>query len=302
VTSKLLDAELGAMPGAPRRDRLITFKGAARTALEHRMAMVGLAFLICMVLFCFVGPLLYHTDQVNGNIAVATQRPSSHHWLGTDTNGFDVIGRLMAGGRTSLEVGIGAAAIGAAVGVIWGAIAGFFGGAIDTIMMRIVDAVLAIPALLFLLVLAAIIQPTVPIMILIVGVVSWLVPARLVRGETLSLKIRDYVEAARGGGATRRWLVFRHIVPNAIGTIIVNATFQVADAIILVAYLSFLGLGIPPPATNWGEMLSDGLNYAFSGYWWLIFPPGLAIVLTVMAVNYLGDGLRDAFEVRLRRR
>jgi peptide/nickel transport system permease protein len=151
-------------------------------------------------------------------------------------------------------------------------------------------------------VLAAIIQPTVPIMILIVGVVSWLVPARLVRGETLSLKIRDYVEAARGGGATRRWLVFRHIVPNAIGTIIVNATFQVADAIILVAYLSFLGLGIPPPATNWGEMLSDGLNYAFSGYWWLIFPPGLAIVLTVMAVNYLGDGLRDAFEVRLRRR
>lgn len=297
----VVTAELGVMAEGPPRERIASLKAAARTAVEHRMAVVGLAFLVLMALFCFVGPHLYHTDQVNGNIAIATQRPNSHHLLGTDVNGFDMIGRLMAGGQTSLEVGLGAAAIGAAIGVVWGAIAGFFGGVIDTVMMRVVDAILSIPALLFLLVLAAIVQPTVPLLILIVGIVSWLVPARLVRGETLSLKMRDYVEAARGGGATRRWLVFRHIIPNAVGTIIVNATFQVADAIILVAYLSFLGLGIPPPATNWGAMLSDGLNYAFSGYWWMIFPPGLAIVLTVMAVNYLGDGLRDAFEVRLRR-
>jgi peptide/nickel transport system permease protein len=263
---------------------------------------VALAFLLLMIVFCFVGPHLYHTDQVNAQITAANEAPSSQHLLGTDTNGFDVVGRLMAGGQTSLEVGIGAAVIGAAFGAIWGAIAGFFGGVVDAAMMRVVDAVLAVPALLLLMVLAAILQPSMLTLILIIGLVSWLLPARLVRGETLSLKIRDYVEAARGGGATRRWLVFRHILPNAVGTIIVNATFQVADAIILVAYLSFLGLGIPPPATNWGAMLSDGLNYAFSGYWWLIFPPGVAIVLTVMAVNYVGDGLRDVVEVRLRRR
>jgi peptide/nickel transport system permease protein len=137
-------------------------------------------------------------------------------------------------------------------------------------------------------------------LIIIVGVVSWLVPARLVRGETLTLKTREYVDASRVVGASRRRTVARHILPNVLGTIIVNATFQVADAIILVAYLSFLGLGISPPATNWGAMLSDGLNYALSGYWWLIFPPGVTIVLTVVAVNYVGDGLRDAFEVRLR--
>lgn len=287
---------------AVAEDRVPVRRRVARAFADHPAAAVALVFLLLMILFCFVGPHLYHTDQVNAQIAIANQAPSSAHLLGTDTNGFDVVGRLMAGGQTSLEVGIGAAVIGAAFGAIWGAIAGFFGGIVDAAMMRVVDAVIAVPALLFLIVLAAIVQPSVPSLILIIGLVSWLLPARLVRGETLSLKVRDYVEAARGGGATRRWLVFRHILPNAIGTIVVNATFQVADAIILVAYLSFLGLGIPPPATNWGAMLSDGLNYAFSGYWWLIFPPGVAIVLTVMAVNYFGDGLRDVVEVRLRRR
>lgn len=287
---------------AVAEDRVPVRRRVARALADHPAAAVALVFLLLMILFCFVGPHLYHTDQVNAQIAIANQAPSSAHLSGTDTNGFDVVGRLMAGGQTSLEVGIGAAVIGAAFGAIWGAIAGFFGGIVDAAMMRVVDAVIAVPALLFLIVLAAIVQPSVPSLILIIGLVSWLLPARLVRGETLSLKVRDYVEAARGGGATRRWLVFRHILPNAIGTIVVNATFQVADAIILVAYLSFLGLGIPPPATNWGAMLSDGLNYAFSGYWWLIFPPGVAIVLTVMAVNYFGDGLRDVVEVRLRRR
>lgn len=288
--------------GSPAQERPGAISSALRTGAEHRLGVVGLGFLILMILFCFVGPHLYHTDQVGADISMATQRPSQDHLLGTDVNGFDVVGRLMVGGQTSLEVGVGAAAIGALIGVIWGATAGFFGGIVDSMMMRIVDAVLAIPALLILLVLAAIVTPTVPILILIVGVVSWLIPARLVRGETLALKVRDYVDAARGGGASRRWLIRRHIIPNAIGTIIVNATFQVADAIILVAYLSFLGLGVPPPATNWGAMLTGGLNYAFSGYWWLIFPPGVAIVATVMAVNYVGDALRDAFEVRLRRR
>jgi len=187
-------------------------------------------------------------------------------------------------------------------GVLWGAISGYLGGLFDGIMMRIVDAILAIPALFLLLFLAAVNVPSVGTLILVVGLIAWLIPARLVRAETLSLRTREYVEAVKvmGGGPTR--IVVRHIVPNTIGTVAVNATFQVADAILLVAALSFLGLGIPPPSANWGGMLSNGLNYSYSGYWWLIYPPGVAIVLTVVCFNFIGDALRDAFEVRLRRR
>jgi peptide/nickel transport system permease protein len=169
-------------------------------------------------------------------------------------------------------------------------------------MMRIVDALLAIPTLFLLIYLFTVFQASVPLMILVIGLVAWLVPARLVRAETLSLRTRDYVQAVRGMGGTRRRMVARHIVPNTIGTIMVNATFQVADAIVTLASLSFLGLGIQPPAANWGQMLSSGLTYVYAGAWWLIYPPGIAIVLTVMAFNAVGDSLRDAFDNRLRGR
>jgi peptide/nickel transport system permease protein len=272
------------------------------TFAEHKMAVVGLGFLVFMVLFCFVGPLLYHTNQVGSNITQAAQPPSGRHLLGTDQNGFDILGRLMVGGQTSLEVGLGAAALGALFGVLWGATAGYVGGIVDSVMMRMVDALLSIPALLLLLVLATIVQPSVTTLIFIVALYAWLVPARLIRAETLKLKNREFVDAAKLSGARRPRLLFRHIIPNSAGTIIVNATFQVADAIILVAYLNFLGLGVPPPATNWGAMLAGGLTFALSGYWWMIYPPGIAIILTVMSVNYIGDGLRDVFDTRLRRR
>jgi peptide/nickel transport system permease protein len=168
-------------------------------------------------------------------------------------------------------------------------------------MMRVVDALLAIPALFLLIFLATVFKPSVLMLIIVVGVTAWLVPARLVRGEALSLRNREYVQAARTMGVRPPTIIFRHVVTNSIGTILVNATFQVADAILLVAALSFLGLGISPPATNWGAMLSDGLNYTYSGYWWLTYPPGIAIVLTVVAFNLVGDGLRDAFGLDTRR-
>jgi peptide/nickel transport system permease protein len=154
---------------------------------------------------------------------------------------------------------------------------------------------LAIPALLLLLFLATVFRPSVPILILVVGVTAWLVPARLIRAEALSLRSREYVLAAKTMGVRAPTIIFRHIITNSIGTILVNATFQIADAILVVAALSFLGLGIAPPATNWGAMLSDGLNFTYSGFWWLTYPPGVAIVLTVLAFNVVGDGLRDAF-------
>jgi peptide/nickel transport system permease protein len=168
-------------------------------------------------------------------------------------------------------------------------------------MMRVVDAGIAIPAIFLLLVVSAITRPTVPLLVVVIGLVSWLVPARLVRAESVSLKTREYVLAVRAGGGNHRRAVLRHIVPNTIGTVVVNATFQVADAILLVAYISFLGMGLQPPATDWGAMLSSGVGLVYSGAWWLIFPAGLAIVAVVCAFNFIGDGLRDMFDVKGKR-
>lgn len=273
-----------------------------RVFFQHRLAVVGLGIIAFMILFCFVGPLIYHTNQVQINVTQATQAPSAKHLLGTDNVGYDVLGRLMLGGQSSLEVGLAAAVLASVFGTAWGAIAGYVGGRLDAVMMRVVDSILAIPYLLVVLILATIFTPTVPVLIIIIAMVSWLSTARLVRGETLSLRVRDYVLAAKVAGVRGRWIIFRHIVPNGIGTIVVATTFSVADSVLLLAALSYLGLGPPPPAANWGGMLNDGLNFVYDGYWWLVYPAGLAIVLTVVAFNFIGDALRDSLEVRLQQR
>jgi peptide/nickel transport system permease protein len=275
---------------------------AAAVFVQNRLAVAGLAVLVLLVLFCFVGPLVYHTDQVDVDLAHATLPPGAGHPLGTDENGYDELGRLMVGGRVSLEIGFAAAVIATAVGTLWGAVSGFLGGSVDAVMMRIVDALLAIPILFLLLFLVTIVRPSTTVLIVVLGLTAWLIPARLVRGESLTLRVREYVQAARMMGGSSRRVVLRHIVPNVAGTVTVNATFQVADAILLIAYLGYLGLGISPPATDWGGMLSNGTNFIFPDYWWLIYPPGVAIIVVVVAVNFVGDGLRDAVEVRLRRR
>jgi len=276
-----------------------TAQSAGRLALaaftRNRLAAAGLVVIVALLLFSFAGPLLYHTDQIHTRLALETMPPGTGRPLGTDSVGYDELGRLMAGGQTTLEVAFGAAVVAVILGVLWGAVAGYVGGFVDGLMMRIVDALLAIPAILLLLFLATVFRPSVPMLIIVVGVTAWLVPARLIRAEALSLRGREYVLAAKTMGVRGPTIIFRHIITNSIGTIMVNATFQIADAILVVAALSFLGLGIAPPATNWGAMLSDGLNYTYSGYWWLTYPPGIAIVLTVLAFNVVGDGLRDAF-------
>jgi peptide/nickel transport system permease protein len=270
--------------------------------VENKLALAGVTILVLIAGFCFIGPLFYHTDQVHVNLANENLAPGPGHPLGTDQNGYDVLGRLMAGGQISLEVGLAAAIIATGVGTVWGAIAGYFGGITDAVMMRLVDALLAIPTLFLALVVVSMFPPTEIELIIVIALTSWLTTSRLIRGEALSLRVRDYVQAMRvmGGGSARA--VFRHIAPNAIGTIIVNATFQVADAILLVVALSYLGLGIRPPQTDWGGMLNAGLNSVYDGYWWQIFPAGIAIILVVIAINFIGDALRDAFEVRLQRR
>ena len=293
-------ATLDAVPIAPKRQSTArSFLGAFA---ENRLGLAGLGIIVLIAGFSFLGPVFYHANISHTILSQATLRPGGAHPLGTDNDGYDVFGRLMAGGQSSLEIGFAAALLGGLVGTLWGAIAGYFGGWADGVMMRLVDSMLAIPPLLLLLVLASIFLPNVPMLIIVVALVSWLPAARLVRGETLSLRERDFVQAARVMGNRSPKIIRRHVIPNVAGIIVVQTTFQVADAILLVAALSFLGLGPPPPEANWGGMLSDGLNYIFDGYWWLIYPAGAAIIVTVVAFNLVGDALRDALEVRLRHR
>lgn len=285
---------------APRLSTLSPARRAWRRFRSNKLAIIGVSLVVLLLLFCLVGPLIWRTDQIHTNIYGAMTAPpgTPGHPLGTDDLGYDVLGRLMKAGQTSMMVGLSAGLLATMIGTIWGSVAGYIGGWVDTIMMRVVDAGIALPATFLLLILSAITHPSLPLMILVIGLVSWLVPARLIRAESISVKSRDYVMALRAVGGSHTRAVARHIIPNTIGTMIVNATFQVADAILLVAYISFLGMGIGPPATDWGAMLTKGITYAYAGYWWLIFPAGLLIVITVCAFNFIGDGLRDMFDVK----
>jgi peptide/nickel transport system permease protein len=271
---------------------------------ENRLALASLGMIVFIVLFCFVGPLIYHTDQVHTTLSQSLCTPSTAHPLGCDNIGYDQLGRLMVGGQTSLEVGFAAAIVAVFIGTLYGAFSGFIGGPVDSFLMRIVDAGLSIPYIMVIVILSVVFHPNTVVMIFIIAVFYWLGVARLVRGETLSLRTREYVQAVQVIGGRRSRAVVRHIVPNAIGTIIVQTTFAIADSIIILAGLGFLGLGVQPPATDWGDMLSGGLTYLQSGtnYWWLIYPAGIAIILTCVAFNFIGDALRDSFETRLQRR
>jgi len=273
-----------------------------REFFGNTQAKVGLTIITVMFLFCFAGPVFYHTNQTATHLLTLNLPPSAQHLLGTDSFGFDVIGRLMRGGQASFGLGFAVAGITTVVGTLYGAIAGIVGGVVDGFMMRIIDTFLAIPGLVLLLITVNIFTPTLLSVILILSVLSWLGVARLVRGEVLSLRTRDYVLAARtmGGGTGR--IMWRHMVPNALGVIIVNATFSIADAITALATLSFLGLGMPPPYADWGTMLSNGLNDLFDGYWWEIYPPAILLILTIIGFSLIGDAVRDSLDVRLRRR
>jgi peptide/nickel transport system permease protein len=269
---------------------------------ENRLALIGLGFVIFVILFSFVGPMIYKTQQVSVTLSNAYCTPSAAHLLGCDNLGYDVVGRLMVGGQSSLEVGLAAAFVSCLFGSIYGAVSGFAGGVVDSILMRIVDAMLSIPFIFVLIILAVLIHPSRLTMIAFIAATYWPGPARLVRGETLTLRTREYVAAVKVEGGRSSRAVLRHIMPNAIGTIIVQATFAVADSIIILSGLGFLGFGIQLPQTDWGSMLSNGLQYLTLGYWWLIYPAGIMIILTVVAFNFIGDALRDAFETRLQRR
>jgi peptide/nickel transport system permease protein len=275
---------------------------ALREFLSNRIAVLGAGVILFFVLFCFVGPLIYHTNQNDFNPLDTNLAPGAGHLLGTDEHGFDELGRIMAGGQTALEIGFFASAIATVLGTLWGAVAGLVGGIVDGIMMRFVDILLSIPFLFIVLVLATKYSATIVGESLIIGLFSWLIPARLVRGEVLTLRVRDFVHAARTMGSGQTRIVYRHLIPNALSVVIVNITFQVADAILALAYLGFLGFGLQYPTPSWGDMLGNAQQYVASGYWWLVYPVGGCLVAVVLAANLVGDALRDALDVRLRRR
>jgi len=278
------------------------WKLAVREFLDNKLAVAGLVVILFFILFCFVGPLIDPTNQTLVNPLTTDVAPGGAHLLGTDEHGFDEFGRIMLGGQTALEIGFFAAAIATVIGTLWGAIAGLASGLVDGIMMRIVDVLLSIPLLFVVLVLATKYSGTVINLSLLIGLFSWLIPSRLVRGEVLTLRTRDFVSAARVMGATRRRIVLRHLIPNAMSVVIVNITFQVADSVLILAYIGFLGFGLQFPGTSWGDMLGGAQNYVTEGYWWLVYPVGGCLVVLVLATNLVGDALRDAFDVRLRRR
>ena len=297
---------LDVTPGPPEGGEIGPVQTGWRLALrefvQNKLAVIGLGIIAFFVLFCFLGPVFYHGNILSSSLSNTNLPPGAGHPFGTDNQGFDELALLMQGGQAALEVGFFAAAVGIGIGTLWGAIAGLAGGLLDATMMRVVDIFLSIPFLFIVLIVAVRYGASVLSLSLIIGGFTWLIPARLVRGEVLTLRVRDFVAAARAAGAGRWRLINRHLIPNALGTIIVNVTFQVADAILTIAAIGFLGFGLHYPHQDWGDMLSTGTQYMLDGYWWLIYPVGACIVLVVMACNLVGDALRDSLDVRLRRR
>ena len=266
---------------------------------KHKLAMVSFVVFSVMTIACMSAPLMapYEVDAINlGSIRMP---PSWDHWMGTDDLGRDLYSRILYGGRMSILIGIMSAIFGTGLGAIVGAISGFYGGWTDNVLMRFTDIAYAIPRLPLLIVLSAYSQAAVFSMVLIIGLLSWMATARVVRSQVLSIKEMEYVEAARSIGAKNIKIITRHILPNAVGPIIVGATLAVGNAIIIESSLSFLGLGVQPPTPTWGNLLMDSQATMATKPWLTIFP-GLAILMIVLSINFIGDGLNDALDPTLR--
>lgn len=272
---------------------------AWRRFRRHRLAVAGTIVLAIVVLAAVFGPLLLPIDPNAVDPTAIRQPPSPEHLLGTDSAGRDVLARLLAGGRVSLLVGLTVALTATVIGLVLGAIAGFFGGWIDAVLSRITDVVLSFPTLIVVIIIVAFTGPSITTLILAVGLFEWPTAFRIVRGLVLSLRDQDSIRAVRGLGASTTRILVKHVVPAVVAPLTVVATILVAQAILLEAGLSFLGLGVPPPTASWGNMLNEAQSFTvLQTMPWLWIPAGCAIAITVLAVNFIGDGLRDASDPR----
>lgn len=277
-----------------------------KSLLKSKTGIIGFIILVAVVVVAIFAPILAPYDPTLINPTKMLKPPSwieggdPSHLFGTDNLGRDILSRIIYGSRVSLLVGISAVVLAGIIGMLVGLVAGFYGGWVDMILMRLVDSFLAIPNILFALVFLAVFGPSVPTLIIVIGVTNWVAYARIVRGETLSVKEREFVKAARTIGVKNSLIIVRHILPNVMSSFIVISTLSVASTIILEASLSFLGLGIQPPTVSWGGILSDGRDYLATS-WWLATLPGLAITVTVLGIIFLGDWLRDVLDPRTER-
>lgn len=264
---------------------------------KNKAAVAGGVVLIVMVLLALLTPLIAPYSYETQNLDLGASAPSAAHWLGTDIFGRDLLTQILYGGRVSLAVGFIATAVALVIGVTWGAVAGYVGGRIDAAMMRFVDILYALPFMIFIILLMVVFGRNILLLFLAIGAVEWLTMARIMRTQVQALRQQEFVEAAISLGLSPSAIVFKHIVPNAIGPIIVYTTLTIPSVMLLEAFLSFLGLGIQPPQTSWGLLISYGAE-TMEEYPWLLIFPGLALTITLFSLNFLGDGLRDALDVR----
>ena len=264
---------------------------------RNKLAMIGFWFLLALMIVSLLTPFVAPYAYEDQDLYLGATPPSAEHWLGTDVLGRDQLTRVMYGSRVSLMVGLIATGVALIIGVLWGTVSGFVGGTLDTVMMRIVDVLYALPFAIFIILLTVVFGRSMLLLFLAIGAVEWLTMARIVRGQVLSLRNQEFVDAAIALGVSQRRIIFRHLVPNILGPVIVYTTLTIPSVILLESFLSFLGLGIQPPQSSWGSLISAGVE-TMEEYPWLLIYPGLILSATLFSLNFLGDGLRDALDPR----
>lgn len=282
------------------RPSLTYWQDVWRRLKENKLAMVGLAFVLFITILAIIGPMLSKYNYYTQNLDIANQPPSSEHWFGTDKFGRDVLVRVLYGARISLTVGYAASILNIVIGVLYGGIAGYFGGKVDNIMMRIVDVLYSIPMMIYVILLMVILGAGLKSIIIALAIAFWLTMARIVRGQIMSLKHQEFILAAKTLGASPMRILLKHLIPNCMGPIIVTLTLSVPDAIFTESFLSFIGLGVSAPQASWGTLASEALD-GFMLYPSQLFFPSIAICITMLAFNLLGDGLRDALDPKMRK-
>ena len=264
---------------------------------KNKMAVASAIILLLIAFLSFIGPFFLSQSYYGQDLQLGAVPPNARHWLGTDTLGRDLFVRILYGGQVSIAVGLCATAVALTIGVFYGTVSGFLGGKVDALMMRIVDVIYALPFTVFVILLMVFFGRKFVLLFVAIGAVQWLTMARIVRGQVQTLRRQEFIEAAEALGLTKLRIIFRHMIPNAIGPIIVYATLTVPAVMLLEAFLSFLGLGVQPPMSSWGVLIKEGADSMEEFPWLLIFP-GSALAFTLFSLNFLGDGLRDALDVR----
>ncbi len=266
---------------------------------KNRLAVISGIVLIVVSLLCLIGPLFAPPPDAQ-DLALYASPPSARHWFGTDTLGRDLLARVLTGGQLSFAVGLCATLVSLIIGVIYGTIAGYYGGKLDNLMMRIVDIIYAFPFTIFVILLMVIFNRSLLLLFAAIGAVEWLNMARIVRGQVLTLRKMEFIEAADALGIPKSRIIFRHLIPNVLGPVIVYTTLTIPAVMLLEAFLSFLGLGVQPPAASWGVLINEG-SKSMEEFWWMLVFPGLALSITLFSLNFLGDGLRDALDPKTSR-